>query len=51
MKKPFKNKIVYLYIGIIVSIIALVMTFVWYDWKLFLILFMWEWGHNMERSL
>jgi len=40
----------YAIFGLVILIIALVLTFYWYDYKLFLILFLMIWGNNIQRS-
>ena len=44
------KNIKYAIFGLVILIIALVLTFYWYDYKLFLILFLMLWGNNIQRS-
>ena len=40
----------FVFYWIVVFGIALALTIIWYDWKLALILFMWEWSQNIDRG-
>jgi hypothetical protein len=33
--------------GLIIYIVALVLGFIWFDWKLILLLFLFSWGNNL----
>jgi len=32
--------------GLIIGVGAIVMTFVWFDWRLFVVLTLWFWSNN-----
>ncbi len=49
-KKELKAKLVILISGLIIGITSVVLTFIWYGWKLALILFLVELAGNLENS-
>lgn len=38
-------------LSIIVSILGITLCFVWFDWKLFVVLFLLFWGNNMDLNI
>ncbi len=36
--------------AVIIGVIAIILIFVWYDWKLFIILMLFVWGNNIQLS-
>ena len=36
---------------IIIFIVSFIMTLSWYDWRLFVILLVFGWGNNLQKTL
>ena len=50
-EKTLKKRLVIAIIATIFSISSVVLIFIWYDWKLAVILFLAEYGMNIGNSL
>lgn len=37
------------YIGMLIGIVAMVLAFIWFGWKLVVVLLLAMWGNNIER--
>jgi len=48
--KKFMWKLAYIMLGFALYIIAATMCFIWYDWKLLLIFFIWGCADNVENK-
>lgn len=45
-----KFKMIYLVFGILISILAVILTCVWFEWKLALVIFLSLWGNNISNN-
>lgn len=37
------------YIGMLILIVAMVLAFIWFGWKLVIVILLTMWGNNVER--
>lgn len=51
LKRRYLKKIIHSIIGLISAILGTVFCFIWYDWKLFVIISMLAFANNISQNL
>ena len=46
-KKNSKKRL----LGLIIAATSITLSFIWYDWKLILIIFLFSWANNIDQNL
>lgn len=50
-KKMLTVKLILSILGVLIGITSIVLTFIWFGWKLALILFLAEWSSNTTKKV
>jgi hypothetical protein len=46
-----KQKTILMLIALVLLMASIVLTFLWFDWRLLIILFIWTWGNNITNKV
>lgn len=50
LKRRNRFKIIHMTLGLVIGIVGTVLAFVWFDWRLALVLFLLLWSNNIGMS-